>query len=37
MESGVRNTAIAMLKDNLDIESICKYTSLSVEEINKLK
>jgi len=26
-----------MLKDNLDIETICKYTGLSKKEIKKIK
>ena len=30
-------TAKNMLKDNLDIKTICKYTSLSKEEVESLK
>ena len=40
-EEGIkeRNIAIAknMLKDNLDIKTICKYTGLSKEEVESLK
>ena len=33
----ILETAKNMLKDNLDIEMISKYTGLSEEEINNLK
>jgi len=41
LEKGIEQTqkqvAINMLKDNLDINLISKYTNLSVEEINEIK
>ena len=36
-KESILETARNMLKDNLDIEMICKYTGLSEEEINNLK
>ena len=34
---GIKETAKNMLKDNLDIKTICKYTGLSKEEVESLK
>ena len=34
---GIKETAKNMLKDNLDIKTIFKYTGLSKEEVEKLK
>ena len=36
-KESILETARNMLKDNLDIEMICKYTGLTREEINNLK
>ena len=36
-KESILETARNMLKDNLDIEMICKYTGLSKEEINNLR
>jgi predicted transposase/invertase (TIGR01784 family) len=35
--SGINETAKKMINDDIDIDTIVKYTGLSIEEINKLK
>ena len=35
-EKGIEDVALSMLKDNVDINTIAKYTDLSIEEINDL-
>lgn len=37
IKEGIIQTAKSMLKDNLDIEKISKYTNLTIDEINNLK
>ena len=36
IEQGIEHTALEMLRDKLDVQTIKKYTKLSVEKINSL-
>ena len=37
LKKGRREIALQMLKDNADIRMICRYTKLSLEEVEKLR
>lgn len=36
LEKGVEKTALEMLRDKVDMNSIAKYTKLSLEKLNEL-
>ena len=36
-EEGIRLSALNMLKDNLPVDTICRYTGLSEEEVEALR
>ena len=36
-EEGIKNTALKMLQENIDLSIVSKCTGLSIEELNKLK
>lgn len=36
-EEGIRLSALNMLKDNLPVDTICRYTGLSKEEVEALR
>ena len=36
-DEGIKETALKMLKDNLDLDTISKYTELSIEELKSLQ
>ena len=36
-EEGIRLSALNMLKDNLPVDTICRYTGLSAEEVEALR